>query len=425
MLRASALFYAVTVSVLIAMVTGSMMLLVHYRNMETERWLARERSASNARSAVRWAMSSFDGSAGAIECVDLFGKRRDSVLVRMTSYGLLDRIAARAWVAGQQTDISAFTGGRAEEGNVLVLGTADAKVNLCGDARVHGDVLVPNADVERGYIEGRAFTGERLVEGGVAASSGNFPAVSQDRIRSLERYCRRYRGQQEDTVTWAIAEGEDLDATPDVFAATPVVFMGASRRLSGVSLKGPLIVRSGDSLEIASDCDLDMVIVEAPYIKIKAGASLTVQCFAETGINVEEHASLLYPSVLALMPQGGPENSATINIGPDAILEGSIVALRDLGKGDQAVGVNIAPGALVRGVVYAQGAVQHQGTIHGRLCAEGLILRTSSSTYRGYLLDGVLDGFEDSYRPEWMGLGKDEHKDVIEWTPTVHRVRAL
>ena len=60
--------------------------------------------------------------------------------------------------------------------------------------------------------------------------------------------------------------------------------------------------------------------------------------------------------------------------------------------------MRIASEALVEGEVLVEGSIQHLGVIRGMLRANELLLRSSASVYRGYLLDGILEPW-----PEAMG----------------------
>lgn len=414
MLRASALFYAVTVALLVGMVTSALILLVHFRNMETERWLAGQRALANARSAIRLAAASGDPRTTE-HALDLFGSGEDSVFVRMRPYGLLDHVAARARIADRWAVESAFAGGRNADARVLVLGRGDGSaVHLCGDARVLGDAAVPDADVRRGYIESRPFTGERLVEGALQASEGNVSLSDPMMLQRIAANCHRLAMEDQWPVPWERAAVPD--STSDPFAPFPLVELTGIRELDGLSFTGPLILRSADTLVLGAGLRLDMVIVQAPFITVAAEAMLVAQCFADQGIHVEQGAKLLYPSALVVMSDGRGGH-ASVTIDADAVVEGAVVACMDPGDRKGTALVTTRPGTLVRGEVFSEGLLEHRGVLKGTAAAGALILHTASSTYRGYLLDGVLARPEPGIRIGALATGDRQHKDVLRWMP--------
>src|SRR5262249_11147538 len=146
MLRASALFYAVTVALLIGMISGSLVLLAHFRDTEMEHWLAQERATANAHSAGQLACVR-DLTGAPVHALALFGDGQASATVQASAYGLLDHVAVRAGVANDEVVLAAFIGPRKADPYVLVLGGNDVGgVSLGGDTRITGDIVVPNAD---------------------------------------------------------------------------------------------------------------------------------------------------------------------------------------------------------------------------------------------------------------------------------------
>ena len=90
---------------------------------------------------------------------------------------------------------------------------------------------------------------------------------------------------------------------------------------------------------------------------------------------------------------------------------------RSVRNRDQA-SILIEPGATVLGEVFAEGAVQHSGTVKGVIHANELILRTASSMYRGYLMDGVIERF-DLGKPWGVSCtGNGIERTILEWEPS-------
>lgn len=421
MLRASALFYAVTVALLIGMVSAAIVLLAHFREVETERWLAQERATSNARSAVQLACAGGITDAQA-QAVDLFGDGADSVLVHAEDLGLLDRVAVRAWVGPDEVELSAIIGPRAGDPRVLVLGGADiGALNVCGDTRITGDVVVPNADVRRGYIEGRPFAHEQLVDGAITASPRGSIAVGSAVIDRIQRSLGRLTGTGAVPLTLAgLAFRTD---TGDAFAPVPVVDLHGQRSIDQLRLKGPLVLRSADTLEIGADVDLDMVVVQAPFIAIRTLRPATVQCFAERGVEVGAGTVLSYPSAVVVIAEAEDAGQCGVTLDSAAVVEGAVIAAVTARSSSTRSAVSIAPYATVRGEVLCDGLVEQRGTVQGTVWANGISLRTASSTYRGHLLDAILERPPLGAEMGALATRNDEHKQVLRWTAPRHRPR--
>jgi|694.fasta_scaffold69064_3 hypothetical protein len=388
-LRASALFYAVTVALVIAMVTGSSVLLAHYRMVEVERWLALQRAASNARSGITWALTQQPGP-----------KRRDPLFAGDTStvewsrmpYGLFDLITVRDSEGNRTVSRSAYAAILERKGPVLSLPKGSGPLHLCGDARIHGDAIVHQADLRRGYIDGRPYTGEQLIDGTVSASERPNPGLEAAWRSRVQAACER--GLLEGQV---IVDAETLAQRSDeVFPPTMPVLIWTARHLSARSFQGPLIIRSEDTLVIDPDAELDMVMLQAPYIDIRSKAGITVQCFATRGIHVATAVHLAHPSLLCVMPGRGDEGHVGITLDSNAVVLGGVLAIRSTTTTGAAPQIAIGPNALVLGTVHCEGGVELRGEVDGRVTADHLVVRTSSSTYQGYLLDGVL-------RPDTLG----------------------
>lgn len=416
--KASALFYAVTVALLVAMIMGSMVLLTHFRNVGSLRWVVHERVATNARSGAYAGLQKAVAGMGPVE-LDLFGNNNDNVIVEVRSWGALDLVFSKAWFADQSAWTLGVAGRTFDPKYVLDLSRGAGPLHLCGDARITGNIRVPQADVRRGYIEGRPFTGDRLVDGQIGRSQEETIRLSPDFALRIQKATMDLLGSNEIPVDPNAAMNYD-GSGQKVHEPLPVLELKGRSHLKGYHIKGPLIIRCNDSLSIDQDNDLDLVLLQAPFIAIDPGSRISVQCFATKGIMVGENAELLFPSLLTVWRDEHLAEAAHITIGESALVQGAVIAVDRSIRDRQQGSLTIGPGAIIQGEVYAEGGVEHRGHIKGSLIAREFSLRTPASLYRGHLMDGTLEPY-DLGRP--IGFGCTEtngERTILEWRTLQH-----
>ncbi len=362
-LRASAMFYAVTAALLIGAVTGSTVLLDHHHNLRVVRALAREHAKDRALAALHRAPSIGADGAGWSGPLDPFQDQAGEVEVQVRPWGLFEAVSATAIVADRTVVLEGLRGRYLDMTATLYLAPRAGPLHLCGDARVQGTVFLPRADVRRGHIEGRPFTGERFVDG-VVRSSATLTRVVDPALR--QRVLRT------------------LDAASE--PPHPVVRVG--RTVNDPGLPAGAWILGGDSLWIGPDCALRNALVTASTILIAPGVSGTMQCFADRRIDVGEEVVLEFPSVLCTIRRAGAADRAPIHLDRGAHVQGTIVALDEAVRGAAEPLVRMAPGTVLDGELVVEGAVDIRGTVHGRVVAGTLAVHTSASFYSDHVLDG-------------------------------------
>ncbi|MBL8001145.1 MAG: hypothetical protein JNL05_04205 [Flavobacteriales bacterium] len=407
--RASALFYAITVSLLVAMVTGSSLLLAHHRSVETERWLALLRATSNAESAIHLALATEGPLPPAL---DLFGEGRDTVQLTSLPYGLFDRVIALARQGARSARKEALVGLPSQAGPVLVLTAHNGPLHFCGDARIMGDAVVPGKDLRRGYIAGRPFSGERFVNGAVSGEGTPAYALDRDLRERAGALCAMLPDPRE--VPWQgerMAPGAVITPQDE---RLPVLQWTAGRVLTG-SFRGPLVIRSVDTLVVDRSARLSNVIVQAPFVDLSGAQCL--QVFSTGGVRVRQDARLLHPSVLCVASARSAQGVPLVQVDSGAVLQGGVLALRTPGSmtGPE---LRAARGALIQGEVYCEGAVDVQGAVEGRVIGEQAVVHTSSSVHRGYLLDGTLAPDSASAGLSFI-RSTNAHPVILQWEGSV------
>lgn len=384
-LPASAMFYAVTLALVIGGVMGALVLMVHLRNERTGRWLQLERARSNVRSAAHWALVQQPLDAIPTETV-LFPDGGDTISMQRVSFGVLDLVHTSAKVQGRIITEQGLAGGAMPQDRVLELDGSAGPLHLAGEARITGNVRVPGGDVRRGFIEGRPFTGSVVVDGQVERQQGELQVVPKATRERVVQWCTENPGYP--LVPYAPLGVEEDPVEVTALQGLPVIEFVGPKVWGGARVQGPVLIRCTDTLTLMADLDLHWCIVQAPFIIIRAGFKGDIQCFATRGITLGNGCMLKFPSLLAVERDVHHDAGAFIHIASDALVQGGVVALDEGLRGRSGALVRIDAGAQVDGEVLVEGAIQHQGTIRGLLRAKELHLRTAASIYRGYILDG-------------------------------------
>lgn len=388
----SSLLYALMIVLLVSGVTSAMILLAQHHKVSVDRWIAELSIEQLSMSGAHAALSTLGmGEIVEEDLPDLsFGNQ--SVKAMHRPWGVFSLVEVRAEIGSVRHDRRCLYGYTSSPtSSVLEIVGPSKGLKLCGDARISGDLLITNTNVERGYIEGESYTGKQLVFGQILPAAVTDVQIRSDIIGRASLLAGVHGVAMEGRIT-----SEQISSKVDLFEAHRVVELDHNAILSD-GIWSDCMLRSTGSITVLANCSINRAILQSPEIIVEAGAHINGQLFATRQILISMDAILSYPSALLLVPDS---SGSFINLKAGALVEGLVMIMdpKDLFDGK----LNVHEGAEILGTVAVQGKVQNRGTITGRTIARSVHLRTESASYSGYILGGK---FGSSTRSDSLGLG--------------------
>jgi len=377
-LKAHTLFITVVISFIIGILCSVLLLTTYLHQSQTQYNLVEEALIHNCRSGIHYALA--HSSVGKEEeIIDLFAKGKDSVRIKRDYWGVYELISVTAFQNNQsrtQTILSGYPP-KGDYASALYLSDHRRPLSLTGNTLIKGKAFLPEAGVKRAYIQGQGFTGVQLVQGSIQQSKEQLPTLNtaqQDYLTQLVSIASNQENEIEDTI--------------HSFHLPTIAWQVQSKALAGVVLKGNIILRSEQALSIPSSCTLEQVIVIAPKITIQSGFKGQLQCFAKDTLIVEPNVTLSYPSSLLV---SSTALRSYIVLSSNSTLYGHIGMIHTTQEKEAKAFLHIEQGATVYGAVYADAFVTLQGKIYGHASVNKFFLKTRTSIYENYLLNGIID----------------------------------
>jgi len=393
MLKASSLFYAIIISLIIALISSSLILFAYFNKQQFQRYLEYERVIRNVDSGMTLLLG--DNEAVALNAeleLDLFGSNEDPVFLKRRNWGAFEVVVSQASFKGFEHKQVAMIGANLFRSSEVALYLADQNkpLSLCGRTLINGITYLPKSGVKRAYIEGQSFVGNRLIEGEVRESEKTLPAINLDMIKVNTAYLSGSFGKEDSVVDFSKAE--DIEALHQSFSKPTVLYYSDGPiDLDNRSFHGNIIFVSGTSVYVSRGADIKDVIIYAPEIIVADGFSGNFQAFAGQTLEVGKNCRFNYPSVLGLISSGQGEEGKSLQFGKRSELSGVLFAYQAQGGGKKRLRLTIDKSALIEGQVYSSDLIELKGTIHGSLACQKFILRTPSSVYENHLLNAVID----------------------------------
>lgn len=415
-LRGGTLVYALAISMIIGMITTSVLLNAHYNRMLLLRDVIREETARNAHSGIQYLCARNDGAASEDD-VDLFGRKKDSVLISSLPWGVYDILTSKAHTGTEAFQRIALAGALRDSTQryALWLGDMDRELKVCGRTELRGKCFLPQAGVERAYIEGKSYAGRELVYGPVQTSSRFIPEYNRERYALLEQLLTEPFHEGDSLVSWSELQNKDssrfsFDAPVCVVQENfPVV-------IADQYLEGQLIIQSAVSILVKAGSTLINVILVAPEIVLEEKTTGQFQCIARDSIMLGKDVELNFPSALCLCSGKQALLQTGVIMKEGSSFSGDIMAIateNDLRRNTRVV---ISKECRVNGSVYCNGSIDVQGTVAGSVTCQKLMLTTNSATYENTLLDAVIDITQlPAVIPGGTGTGSIKRKEVIQW----------
>ncbi|SEN74364.1 hypothetical protein SAMN05216436_1217 [bacterium A37T11] len=418
-LKGGALLLVIAMSVIILVILSSLMLMQQYSRGYFLQGNRAQRLENNVTSGLNLLLADAFIPEGSRLAMSLYGDTvpGDSVWLEKRPWGIFQLGLVATFEQGDTLRQAGLMGVKAEpnECYALYLANEDRPVSLSGRTVINGDAYLPPAGVRIAYIEGTAYEGGKPVQGTTHDSEASLPPLQPDIITHLLH---------------------DLEIVPDSLElislpppgdsllrsfVPPALLLSLtdSVYMSGMALRGNLIVHSTAPVTIAADANLEDILVFAPVIRVEDGFSGRLQLFASDTLIVGRECRLDYPSALGLLNIDTAKVVNTIQpllrVDSASIVKGTVFTYAPGRDQDMAI-LKIAQDALVYGQVYADGWLELKGTVQGSTACRRFILQTPSSLYENFVLNAVMDFKARS--PFYAGsrlLGNARKGTVVKW----------
>ncbi len=374
-LKASALAYAILISLVISLITLSLILaygihqkqLAHIENMH--------RSVRNAESGLTLMLTDRTIASEAPLSMDLFGDGIDSVRLERWNWGAYQIVRSEA-KCGKQVVSQIILAGNEPRDSLITLYLADKgkPLSLCGRTRITGTCQLPKSGVKRAYIEGKNYVGRELIYGRRNLSGTSVPDIA---VAEFSKHADL-------DVEQMLFEDLDFSTVHRSFnEKTLNIYSSEMLYLDGVSFSGNILISSEKEITVASNSEISRCIFHAPKVNVESGFEGDMQVYADS-IYVDHNVRLDYPSGLYATLKG--ENRSVV-IGENSTVIGQVLLTSSKEKESF---LRIEKGSEIYGSVNNQGFTELKGSIHGQLFTEAFILRTPSATYENHLLDATV-----------------------------------
>ncbi len=416
-LNGGSLFYALAISIIIGMLTGSVVLAQFYHRCILRTNSIHEEVVRNAESGVIYCCTVDAMNVEDDVDIDLFGRGKDSVLVQRKPWGAYDICVSTAHTGNITWKTIAMTGNIQEKEDAFALWLADMDrpLSITGSTQLNGKCFLPKAGVERSYIEGKSYSGRELVRGTIEPSSRFMPSYDTERMKGVTALFTTSASEFDSIVSWNEISSEEI-IEQSFSGKRLIITSDLPIHLTSQQFTGQIVLRSIVSIIVSKEALLENIILIAPRIEIQKSVRGSFQAFARDSIIVGNDVDLGYPTVLGIIPLSGAIEKVAIVIGNSSKVCGELFLDCQTNDINHERNILLETESVIEGAINCYGSVDLKGSVLGSLCCQKITLRTNSAVYENHLMDAIIDC---SQRSEfWLGsilFNKSETAHVIQW----------
>ncbi len=281
-----------------------------------------------------------------------------------------------------------------EEKTGLYMADEGKYLSISGNTHLDGVCYLPEIGVRSVSVDGNVYSGSRLVYGSVKTSQDALPSLRD----TLSHWMRRVFTKSDDAND-SVRGTSDLyqkDSIVQSFSDKTLLYTSAGIiRLSNISLKGNIVIRSDTAVIIEKTLKAQNIIVAAHSVIVEQGFEGCLQILAKDSLLIEKNVTLTYPSMAAVYSYDASSVYAAVCKG--AVIDGGVLCYSNASS-LKSVRLYLLSGSVVNGIVYCNGETSFSGTIYGSLYAKRFFLKTKRGNYDNHLLNGVVDPTEQYAR---------------------------
>jgi hypothetical protein len=416
MLKASALYMVIIISLVIAVLCSSLIISAYYYKLQYQKKFRYDRLQDNLISGVNILLGSDSLTYKDAKTFNLYDGDEDSVLLKKMTWGIYDIGLCQSFIQKDTLSKALMIASQIDSSKwaALYLIDEDRPLSVSGKTMIRGDAFIPKAGVKEAYVDGKSYQGDKQLVIGKKHDSEKALAVLQAgrlaQIQGLRTYNKNADSSfhHQDSISRSF------------FTPTLVVnFRKGVQTLSNIKLSGNIIILSDTILMIEKTAILNNVLVFAKSIQVEAGFQGKCQLFANDSIGVEKDCHFNYPSVLGVlrfkMDKG---TQGRISLGENTVVNGAVFTY-EKEKSQLQTLIDIGKNVTIAGQVYALGLVRFKdgGTINGSVFTNRFLYQSTYTTYENYLINTKLDtkGLSPYYLTSSLFPVSGKKQKILQW----------
>lgn len=408
MLKAGALYFAIVIAFLIAILSASLLMLAAYYKSSYLKEIRYTRLVNNLNSGLIYALTDTNTNHR-IEKIDLYADGADSVFIERKKWGIFDMALIKAFIL-EDTLSKSMLLGVAPDSASIYLSDENRALLVGGTTKISGNVYLPKSGIKKTYVNEQPYKNEKLIYNGVILSSeSGLVPLNKNLIHEIEQKLNTYPPQ--------LSKLDNADLNRSFSESTLLFNIKEKTTLKQIKLKGNLIIYADSALTIAASTNLDGVQVYAPSIRIEEGFNGNAQFFALDSIVVDDKVKLNYPSVLAVLKTNKSGDFPKITIKKEVDFNGIAFTHEEKRSALQTL-ISLGEKTTVRGELYSTGLVklEKQVAINGKVSCNQFLMNVSSILYDNILIDVTLNNKARSayYLSSRLFNSKAKNK-VLRW----------
>lgn len=405
-LPGGAMLYCLMISLVSGGLMGSYLLL----NSLQQRFLDREYATVIAQDNMLSGLSLFRSTPEATYMTDsLFGSVTDSFEVTSEPWGLFQLVQAKGvhgtTTIGRSALLAQQPTGLWKAG--LFLADQGFPLLIAGDVHLSGDLYLPRAGLQTGYVHGKGFSGQQTYHGTLHSSFLKEVKAHSSCLQSIRDSLTQISQEvpdKEQVVLRNVNQKNDWNESAFCLQSPYRLAIEASL------FAGKCILHSSHELIIGADTEINHGILFARKITFQSGFQGRVQAFATESITLESGVELAYPSVLYVA--GG-----RITLSENCDIEGAVLLDHPISSSTniQQAFCHVAKGTQITGHLLCQGVLELRGSVKGHVMTDQFILKTPATTFQNYMLDARIEG--GTLGPSYLMplLQENAPLEILEW----------
>lgn len=410
-LKASALFYALIVAIVMALVSSALISMTYYHRLIINYGYIQEKLMRNAESG--WNLLLTDKRAIiSSTTIDLFNNQTDSVRISKKRWGLFEIAMSQAFQQSLR--------GQEESTKIGLLGVSPDKVDqsalylqdnrkplsISGQTQIIGTAFLPKSGVKSAYVNQQSYEGTSLIYGEQKQSQRILPPIQKEAIVYHEAQFKHLSPS---------SFYELGDSTEQSFLAETLYCRDKVIRINEKHLKGNICLIADSLIYIGRNTVIEDLVVYAPFVVVEEGFVGQLQIFAQRKIEIGAYSTLQYPSVVALLKPRSSYNNPSINIREHAKIQGLVFAYQHKTDNYPPL-INVEKEALLEGQIFVHGTLDLKGTVYGNVTCSNFLLKTSATTYDNHLFNVTIDvGQRNKFYKSSIFKKERGKRQVIKW----------